>query len=46
MPVGLLEHVPMGINDRPMPFKGRSDLETLLASPFDRVRVYIQSCIL
>ncbi len=27
----------MGINDRPSPFKGRSDLETLMASPFDRV---------
>lgn len=28
----------MGINDRPTPFQGRTDLETLMASPFDRVR--------
>lgn len=38
VPVGLLEHVPMGINDRPNPYRGRNDLETLMASPFDRVR--------
>lgn len=32
IPVGLLERLPSKINDRPPPFCGRSDLETLLAS--------------
>lgn len=40
VPVGLLEHVPMCINDRPSPYRGRNDLETLMASPFDRVRAH------
>ncbi|KAI0217185.1 tRNA-dihydrouridine(47) synthase [NAD(P)(+)]-like protein, partial [Massospora cicadina] len=32
IPVGLLEVLPQGMNDRPPPFFGRNDLETLLAS--------------
>ena len=32
IPVGLLERLPQQINDRPPPFYGRDDLETLLAS--------------
>ncbi|CAM9173462.1 unnamed protein product [Chrysoparadoxa australica] len=32
IPVGLLEHLPQHINERPPPFVGRSDLETLLSS--------------
>jgi len=32
IPVGLLERHPIGICDRPMPFVGRDDLETLFAS--------------
>jgi tRNA-dihydrouridine synthase 3 len=32
VPVGLLEHLPQRINDRPPVFVGRNDLETLMAS--------------
>ncbi|KAI1282120.1 tRNA-dihydrouridine(47) synthase [NAD(P)(+)]-like [Halotydeus destructor] len=32
IPVGLLEVVPQRINDRPMAYRGRDDLETLMAS--------------
>lgn len=32
VPIGLLEHLPPNIQDRPPRFKGRDDLETLLAS--------------
>lgn len=32
VPIGLLEHLPPHINDRPPQFRGRSDMETLLAS--------------
>lgn len=32
VPLGLLEHLPPHINDRPPQFRGRSDMETLLAS--------------
>lgn len=32
VPVGLLEHLPAQLNDRPFPYKGRNELETLLAS--------------
>ncbi|WFD03754.1 tRNA-dihydrouridine(47) synthase [NAD(P)(+)] [Malassezia obtusa] len=33
IPLGLLEHVPVRMNDRPPPFQGRDALETLLSSP-------------
>lgn len=33
IPAGLLEVLPQRINERPPPFKGRDDLETLMASP-------------
>ncbi len=33
VPVGLLEYLPSRMNDRPPVFRGRDDLETLLASP-------------
>ncbi|KAN0060111.1 tRNA-dihydrouridine synthase 3 [Thecaphora frezii] len=32
VPTGILEHLPARMNDRPPPFKGRDELETLLAS--------------
>jgi tRNA-dihydrouridine synthase 3 len=32
VPIGLLDHLPPKLQDRPPAFKGRSDLETLLAS--------------
>ncbi|KAJ5021606.1 hypothetical protein PSV09DRAFT_2385979 [Bipolaris maydis] len=32
VPVGLLEHLPPHINDRPPRFRGRNELETLMAS--------------
>ena len=32
IPVGVLEHLPQKINERPPHYKGRDDLETLMAS--------------
>ncbi|KAK4129470.1 FMN-linked oxidoreductase [Parathielavia appendiculata] len=32
VPIGLLEHLPPSLNDRPPAYRGRDDLETLLAS--------------
>jgi tRNA-dihydrouridine synthase 3 len=32
VPIGLLEHLPPNLNDRPPAYKGRNDLETLMAS--------------
>lgn len=32
VPIGILEHLPPSLNDRPPRYKGRNDLETLLAS--------------
>lgn len=32
VPVGILEHLPAKINDRPPPWQGRNELETLLGS--------------
>ncbi|PKI82890.1 Dus3p [Malassezia vespertilionis] len=41
IPIGILEHVPVRMNDRPKPFQGRDPLESLLSSPSaqDWVRV-------
>jgi tRNA-dihydrouridine synthase 3 len=36
IPIGLLEHLPGKINERAPPFKGRNELETLLASSDSR----------
>ncbi|WFD30006.1 tRNA-dihydrouridine(47) synthase [NAD(P)(+)] [Malassezia sp. CBS 17886] len=33
VPLGILEHVPVRMNDRPPPFAGRDHLESLLGSP-------------
>lgn len=33
VPLGLLDHVPIRMNDRPPPFAGRDALESLLSSP-------------
>lgn len=33
IPTGLLEYLPQRINERPPPFRGRDELETLMASP-------------
>ncbi|CEI88807.1 Putative tRNA-dihydrouridine synthase 3 (Fragment) [Rhizopus microsporus] len=33
IPVGILERPPQRMNERPPPFQGRNDLETLMASP-------------
>lgn len=34
IPIGLLERMPPMINERPPSYKGRNELETLLASPY------------
>ncbi|WVQ79613.1 tRNA-dihydrouridine(47) synthase [NAD(P)(+)] [Cryptococcus sp. DSM 104549] len=34
VPIGLLERLPGKLNDRPPAYRGRNELETLLASPF------------
>jgi tRNA-dihydrouridine synthase 3 len=44
--VGVLDHVPIKINERPSPFRGRNDLECLLASPFDKDWVKISEMLL
>ncbi|KAG0145307.1 hypothetical protein CROQUDRAFT_706719 [Cronartium quercuum f. sp. fusiforme G11] len=46
VPVGLLERLPARINDRPYPFKGRDELETLLASSSSQDWVKISSLFL
>lgn len=33
VPIGLLERPPQRMNQRPEPYQGRDDLETLMASP-------------
>ncbi|KAF2148537.1 tRNA-dihydrouridine(47) synthase [NAD(P)(+)] [Myriangium duriaei CBS 260.36] len=33
VPIGLLEHLPPRLGDRPPPYKGRDELETLMCSP-------------
>jgi len=46
IPVGLLEVLPQHINDRPSHYIGRNDLETLMASPFDRDWIKISEMLL
>lgn len=43
IPVGLLEVLPQRINERPPPYFGRDDLETLMASPNSKDWVKIRS---
>ena len=40
VPIGLLEHLPPGLNDRPPAYRGRDELETLMAS--DNVKDWIK----
>jgi len=46
IPIGLLEHLPGRLNDRAPAFRGRSDLETLLASDNSRDWVKISEMFL
>ncbi|VDC04359.1 unnamed protein product [Peniophora sp. CBMAI 1063] len=46
VPLGLLEHIPGRINDRAPLFRGRNELETLLASPDSRDWVKISEMFL
>ncbi|KAJ3190479.1 tRNA-dihydrouridine(47) synthase [NAD(P)(+)]-like protein [Gaertneriomyces sp. JEL0708] len=46
IPVGLLEVLPQRINDRPPPYVGRDDLETLMASPNSNDWVKISEMLL
>ncbi|XP_003742527.1 tRNA-dihydrouridine(47) synthase [NAD(P)(+)]-like [Galendromus occidentalis] len=46
IPVGLLERLPQRINDRPPLYRGRDDLETLMASPSCRDWIRISEMLL
>lgn len=46
VPVGLLEHLPVHINDKPDSYYGRNDLETLMASPYAQDWVAISEMLL
>ncbi|KAM3567681.1 hypothetical protein VYU27_010179 [Nannochloropsis oceanica] len=48
VPVGLLEHLnqPLSMNDRPVPYRGRSDLESLMASPYDQDWIKLSEMLL
>ena len=46
IPIGLLEVLPGKLNDRPPAFRGRDELETLLASPDSRDWVKISEMFL
>jgi len=46
VPIGLLEYLPSKINDRPPAYRGRDELETLLASPDSRDWVKISEVFL
>lgn len=47
IPAGLLEVLPQRINERPLPFVGRNDLETLMASPEpdDWIKIRYRACM-
>ena len=48
VPIGLLDHLPPSIQDRPPAYRGRSDLETLLASEnyldWIKIRYALSTC--
>ncbi|KAG1380928.1 hypothetical protein G6F60_005923 [Rhizopus arrhizus] len=46
VPVGILEKPPQRMNERPPPFQGRNDLETLMASPLASDWVKLSELIL
>lgn len=46
VPVGILEQPPQNMNERPPPYFGRNDLETLLASPLASDWVKISEMLL
>lgn len=46
IPVGVLETLPQRINERPPPYQGRNDLETLMASPLASDWVKISELLL
>ncbi|KAI7906566.1 uncharacterized protein BX663DRAFT_496948 [Cokeromyces recurvatus] len=46
IPVGILEQPPQNMNERPPPYVGRNDLETLMASPLASDWVKISEMIL
>ncbi|KAI9472435.1 MAG: hypothetical protein EXX96DRAFT_584068 [Benjaminiella poitrasii] len=46
IPVGILEQPPQNMNERPPPYQGRNDLETLMASPLASDWVKISEMIL
>lgn len=46
IPVGLLENPPQNMNERPPPYQGRNDLETLMASPLASDWVKISELLL
>lgn len=46
IPVGVLEHPPQHMNERPPPYQGRNDLETLMASPLSSDWIKISELLL
>lgn len=46
VPVGLLEHLPQHMNDKPEPFRGRNELESLMGSPYAQDWVAISEMLL
>ncbi|KAI8645436.1 hypothetical protein BD408DRAFT_338707 [Parasitella parasitica] len=46
IPVGILENPPQNMNERPPPYQGRNDLETLMASPLASDWVKISELLL
>ncbi|RCH92777.1 tRNA-dihydrouridine(47) synthase [NAD(P)(+)]-like protein [Rhizopus stolonifer] len=46
IPVGILERLPQSMNERPPPYIGRNDLETLMASPLASDWVKISELLL
>ncbi|KAG2204407.1 hypothetical protein INT46_006199 [Mucor plumbeus] len=46
IPVGVLENPPQNMNERPPPYQGRNDLETLMASPLASDWVKISELLL